>query len=327
MRIHACLATRITSRLFLLGTAAVATGCFIFGPSFPPITATKQVTASHEGTVTKMQVQTTLGNITISPSTDADAVTVEATITASGHDQQQADDRLAKTTVAIQDRGSLGILIKPMFPEPRHGNESADLTISIPEMKKIDITVDSSTGNIMITAVDGQTKAGTSTGDINVHDSKGPMVIDTSTGDVQIRQHVGNVEIDTSTGNIEIDQQSGGRVKADSSTGSIRITLADSGNGPVVADTSTDDIMLSVGSAFKGRVDLQAHLGLVTIKDPGNRVTSKAIEDSEGRIQIGEDGPTSSLDTSTGSITVTIRETMGESAAKTKQDQSAPQAP
>ena len=70
-----------------------------------------------------------------------------------------------------------------------------------------------------------------------------------------------------------------------------------------------------------------AEFGLVTIKDPGNRVTSKAIEDSEGRIQIGEDGPTSSLDTSTGSITVTIRETMGESAAKTKQDQSAPQAP
>ena len=60
MRTHTCLATRITSRLFLLGTVAMATGCFIFETSSPPITATKQVTASHEGTVTKMHVQTTL---------------------------------------------------------------------------------------------------------------------------------------------------------------------------------------------------------------------------------------------------------------------------
>ena len=254
-------------------------------------------------------------------------MTVEAAITASGHDQQQAEDRLAKTTIEIKDRGSLGILIEPKFPEPRHGNEKADLTISIPYMKKIDISVESSTGDIMITAVDGQTKAGTSTGNITVHDSKGAMTIDSSTGDVQIRQHVGNVDIDTSTGNIEIDQQSGGRIKVDSSTGSIQITLADTGNGPVVADTSTDDITLSVGSGFNGTVDLEASLGLVSINDPGKRVTSKNIKDSEGSIQVGEAGPTSSLGTSTGSITVTIREAMGESKEKAKQEKAAPKAP
>lgn len=308
MRNYALLATRTIGRPVLLITASmVLTGCFSFGSSSPPIKSTKMVTLTHEGSVTKLEVSTSLGNITISQTKDVDKLTINAEITTSGHDTQQADDRLAKTKIEVKDRGALGILIEPTFPEPRHGNERANLTIQLPALKKVDIVAGSSTGNITIGDINGAIKIETSTGSIIVRDSTGDANLDSSTGDVVVLRHIGGVDIDTSTGDIKINQQSGGAIKADSSTGSIRVTLADEGVGPVIADTSTDDIELSVGTDFRGRIDLEASLGKITIDDHDSRVTKSSIEDSEGTIHIGDTGPTSSLGTSIGDITVTIR--------------------
>lgn len=234
--------------------------------------------ARHKGTVSNsiqatneavdLDITTKNGNVIVRQDSDSDEITIEIALTTGGATQQEAKtryDAALKSAKAILNNGTLSVQLK--FPQPRYGNDGADITLVLPQIKEASVQ--------------------TSNGDVVIDSSKGDIAIDTSNGDVTISKSTGKIDIDTSNGDVDVD-------------------LLDSATGPVTISTSNSSVSLSVGSAFVGSITMSTSNSGVTLVDPGKRAKSSSIDDSDGSIDLGK-GPKSTIDTSNGPITVMLR--------------------
>ncbi len=183
----------------------------------------------------------------------------------------------------------------------------------------------------------------TSNGSIDLNGGAS-AVLDTSNGSIEVDGVHGNLHLDTSNGSIEVNG-SPGEVYADTSNGAIRLDLSGDHTGAITADTSNGKIVvemsgyqhdlvtlstsngaieLHTGPGYAADADLDtsngsikvylsdlpaglaisadAHSGRASSNLPGVSVSN---EYGTGSIKRAGDGPTISLDTSNGTISIT----------------------
>ncbi len=179
--------------------------------------------------------------------------------------------------------------IKAVWPEVRKGNEGVSFHIDAPGGRGV--------------------RASTSNGAITITGFAGGAEADTSNGAVQIEGHDGVIRADTSNGKITVLGATGA-VTADTSNGKVRVELADAGTGPVQIGSSNGAVVLIVGPGFAGRIDAETSNGSIQVLDEASTGRMTLIEDRKKSkvVQVGESDAKSIVETSNGSVKITVRD-------------------
>ena len=222
------------------------------------------------------------GRIEVSAEPGLDHVVIEARITCAANSYAEAQSRLDATRISVERLDDGTLEIQPVFPQPRHGNEGAALTVRVPAANGVNVST--SNGRIVVEGLSGPLKMRTSNGRVIVRDHTGPADIITSNGAVVVTGHVGTLAVGTSNGSVE----------AAGVTGPSRIT------------TSNGSVKLQVGASFAGAVSFDTSNGSITVIDHSGRITETRLGRSSGRVVVGEGGEASIVDTSNGSIKLVI---------------------
>ncbi|MHC4348054.1 MAG: DUF4097 family beta strand repeat-containing protein [Planctomycetota bacterium] len=248
-------------------------------------------------------VDTKNGRIEVVAEPQRSDILVEAHIRCKGRNQEEADQRLAATTLSITRDVDQRLVVKPVFPDLHRGGDGASISIRVPDAHGAHL--DSSNGSVVATMLSGELVIDTSNGSIKLTDHDGDARVDTSNGSVTVTDLSGSLWADTSNGRITL-KNVGGPVDADTSNGSIKLVLAADQSGPLKLDTSNGSITVEVGPAFAGTVSFDTSNGSIHVNDLSGRISSSSLSRNKGRITVGEGGQPSRLDTSNGSISFKI---------------------
>jgi hypothetical protein len=211
-----------------------------------------------------------------------DDVLVKATVRATT--QERAD---AVRVVGSAETGNLEI--SAVWPDQRRGSEGVSFVIEAPGGRAVDVT----TGN----------------GRVSVTGFAGGVNADSSNGQIIVTGHDGPLDLRTSNGKITVTDATG-VVNARTSNGKVSVQLADSANGPVHVDTSNGSIDMIVGPGFAGTVHTDTSNGSIRVQDESAvGLVQMLRDDKTAKVVRVRDGETeSTLDTSNGSVNVTVRE-------------------
>jgi DUF4097 and DUF4098 domain-containing protein YvlB len=113
---------------------------------------------------------------------------------------------------------------------------------------KVSVQARTSTGDVRVEHLQGDLRLSTSTGDIHVANARANLWAHTGSGDVEATE-LTSPDIDAATGTGDIGLGLVGpprRVRADTGTGDVSITVPASGSYRVDADAGTGDVNVGV---------------------------------------------------------------------------------
>ncbi len=228
-----------------------------------------------------LHVRTANGSIELTEAM-RDDVLVTATVRATT--QERAD--------AVQIVGSSvtgDLRISAVWPDERKGSEGVSFVIEAPGGRAVDVA--------------------TSNGRVTIDGFAGGVLAESSNGQLIVRGHDGPIDLHTSNGKITVTDATG-TVSVRTSNGRVTVNLADGAVGPVRARSSNGSIDLIVGPGFAGLVHTDTSNGSIGIHDETGSGRLEMVRDdrTEKVVRIGGGETESSLDTSNGSVSVTVRE-------------------
>jgi len=230
-------------------------------------------------------------------------VEIDATLTCGGDTKKEADERIKSANFSVERDAASTLVIKPSFPQPTHASDGASFIVRLPGARHA--TVKSSNGSVKVTGLAGELKVNTSNGGVTVNSHDGPATIATSNGFINITALKGSLNAKSSNGSVHATDIAG-PVGVSTSNGRVEVRLVNSQSGPLNLDTSNGGVKVTVGAMFNGMFKLDTSNGRIKITDTAGRVTSSEIEGSDGTVTVGEGGTTSVIDSSNGSIEITI---------------------
>ncbi|MGP8244829.1 MAG: DUF4097 family beta strand repeat-containing protein [Bryobacteraceae bacterium] len=210
------------------------------------------------------------------------------------------------------------VSIRAVRPTERRNNQGARFTLIVPKTVTLE-RVTASNGSIRVTGVAAAAHLHTSNGGIHALDLKGDLGVETTNGPVELDLIEGAVHAHTSNGHIHADRLRGG-LDATTSNGGIRATVERAG-GEVRAETTNGTIDLTLPAGFRSDVRAHTSNSSITLHLPADidarvdaHTTNGSISsDFEFRVQgeisknrlvgtIGSGGPLFDLSTVNGSI-------------------------
>jgi hypothetical protein len=213
--------------------------------------------------------------------------------------------------------------VRTVRPSGRRGNMGAKYVIHAPERARLDrlttsngsIKVDgfesdarlrTSNGKITVSRLRGHIEADTSNGAIALEDTRGQAVVSTSNGSIQADRVLGRFEAHTSNGSITahiVPDEGGSPIQADSSNGSITLTLEEPPTSDVRATTSNATVTVYLPDAT--RADISANTSNSSIRTEFDVLVSGLNKKkTELRGSINGGGPQVRLSTSNGGIRI-----------------------
>lgn len=237
---------------------------------------TSNVTAPHApgGSI---KVTSRNGAIAVKRAAVAD-VAITATL------RMTTQERIAQATISA-NRNAEGVLEIAALPPPGgwRTSEGCSFEVLVPDA----VPVDLETGN----------------GAIEIAGLAGVAKLRTSNGAIRVADHNGELDAKTSNGRIEADGVAG-KIVARSSNG--RIVLRQTVGAPVVANTSNGAVSVELAESFRGVLDIGTSNGSISLPGAAPSGVAKFLSESRrGRAKLTvEDGPTSTIRTSNGSVTV-----------------------
>jgi Toastrack DUF4097 len=191
------------------------------------------------------------------------AETFNGSVEISGWDQNTIDisgTKYGPTQAAADalpvdiEHSATSIDVRVVPPYDRKGRAGASLVIRVPRGVLLDRIV-SSNGHIITSDGVGPARLKTSNAKIQVSNLKGNLDAQTSNGGIELIAVDGDVVLHTSNGRIQVDRVTG-RVDATSSNASIRADISRP-DRTVRAETSNGSIELTIPANYRG--DLRAH--------------------------------------------------------------------
>jgi len=153
----------------------------------------------------QVTIHTARGSITVHP-TDSSSLDVSANMTASGSNEEGADEAMGKVPVKIEQNGN-SYTIEPVNQDNSDAQVSADLDVSMP--KTASVTAKSDRGDISISGLAGSVSVAAQKGDVDVHDIGGDVTAEIESGDAKIADIAGNVRLQGHGSDIEVDDVKG----------------------------------------------------------------------------------------------------------------------
>lgn len=241
-----------------------------------------------------IDVESENGSVKVRGSDEAQSVSVSAEIRA------KTVERLEATKIIASRNGEGALVLRVEWPEnKREGSEGVSFDVTLPDAHGV--TINTGNGRIELENLSGDARLDTSNGRIMVGDHDGPVFANTSNGRIEVDDIDGPVRLRTSNGRV-IASDVNGVVDIVTSNGSIEIELEDGVQGPSSAKTSNGSITLSIGGSLKGTLDLSTSNAQILVKRAGQTSTFKG----KAQIVLNGGGPTTTLSTSNGRITVEV---------------------
>ncbi len=150
--------------------------------------------------------------------------------------------------------------------------------LTVPQQYNLDL--DTSSGGILVTDLDGYIRAETSAGSLRFGKIKGTVRGRTSAGSIKLTSCDSTVDVKTSSGSIKIGDVAG-NVQAQTSSGSIRL---DSVGGTVNARTSSGSIRASLAGQPREACSLHTSAGSITVTLMPDITVDVDAETSAGRV-------------------------------------------
>lgn len=295
MRWSRVLTAHAITRAAILGVpvvlAAPLTGCTV-NTGADLETETRTVAVEHRSG--PIDVATENGAVFVRARPGASEVTINAEVRA------RTQERLAQTVVIAERTGEGALRLRVRWPEERrYGNEGVSFDIALPDATGA--TIDTKNGRIEIAGLSGEARLTTSNGRIVVDGHDGPLFATTSNGRIEVEDIRGGATLRTSNGRV-VAEGVRGPVDVRTSNGAVEIELHPDGPGPVQVSTSNGSISLEAGKGLAATLELSSSNGKIVVR--------RGVETMEfrktARVEINGGGPTGTLSTSNGSITVKI---------------------
>jgi hypothetical protein len=137
---------------------------------------------------------------------EGDGLHVMANKSASGATEPEAQERMKKVKVVIEQTGG-GYVVHPVNQGDSQGTVGVDLNVTLPP--KIALWVNTSHGNVSISEIAGPVTAGSGNGDIEIHNSGSDVSAKMSKGDARITGVAGNLSVAGRGNEVEISDVKG----------------------------------------------------------------------------------------------------------------------
>jgi len=218
----------------------------------------------------------------------------------------------------VIDHTADSVTIRAVRPTERRNNQGARFTLLVPKNVILE-RVTASNGSIRVTGIAGPAHLHTSNGEIRAIDLKGDLGVETTNGAVELHLIEGAVHPHTANGHIHAErlrgaldattsnggiraavERAGGEVRAETSNGTVELTLPAGFRSDVRAHTSNSSITLHLPAEVNARVD--AHTTNGTISSDFEFRVQGEISKSRLAGTIGSGGPLFDLNTVNGSI-------------------------
>ncbi|MGE5376464.1 MAG: DUF4097 family beta strand repeat-containing protein [Bacteroidota bacterium] len=258
------------------------------------VDATKPVT---------LKVEDAAGGVTVTGA-DVANVQVKAVKTAYDSTQARADAELKTIKYTIEQTGNV-ITLKYELPKSMNFNnkvDTVDFIVTVPTETSVDIN--SSTGNVDVSGLQGQVAIENRFGDITVGKVDGALQAKTNSGSVDVTSvaaGTGNINLNSGFGTIAMVQASGADVQVESSSGALHLkNVRASGDMGLSSDFGT--VKFDSGSAASLTASTKS--GAVELTSV-NISGTLAVRDDFGEINLEQVHAQSyDLQTNSGSITV-----------------------
>ena len=229
------------------------------------------------------------------------------------------EDLLRQIKVEGVQQGN-ALRLRTIRREPRRGNCGAKYILRVPKKMMLEGIV-SSNGGIRVENIVGNARLQSSNGSIKIRSVEGNLEAKTSNASIDVSSLIGDFVGRTSNGSIRVDGLQGGfaattsnssitarveklaegrRVQADSSNGSIDLSLPDYKGQAMDLDTSNSGIVLRLPS--KLNADLRASTSNSSVSSEFEMTMTGAISKTRMDGKIGNGGGPIRLTTSNGSI-------------------------
>ncbi|MEW6745870.1 MAG: DUF4097 family beta strand repeat-containing protein [Planctomycetota bacterium] len=242
-----------------------------------------------------LRVETVNGNIAVTLSEGPPEVRAEI--------RAQTKERLEQTVVLADTQVDGTLFVHVEWPGgERRSNEGCSFEIKVPGANGV--TLRTSNGVLTMEGLSGTARLDSSNGSITVRRHAGSLQARTSNGSVKLRKVEGEVDARSSNGRIEV-LDAAAAVSVHTSNGRLEIRLTPQNAGPVNASTSNGSVELAIGAAFTGELRLDTSNGRVRF-DGAPPAGLLSLDKTFAHLQFGEGGPASSVETSNGSIEVSL---------------------
>jgi hypothetical protein len=241
-----------------------------------------------------IDVVTENGAVVIRADSSAASVTVNAEVRA------KTVERLDATQIVAERRDDGVLALRVEWPDgKRQSNEGVSFEITVPDAHGV--KVETGNGRVTLEGLAGDARVETSNGRVSIEDHRGPVVVGTSNGRIELEDIEGTADLRTSNGRI-IARDIHGAVTAHTSNGAIEIDLESGVQGACSARTSNGAITFKAAKSMRASLDLSSSNGKIVVDRGGETMEFK----NSARVELNGGGPTCTLTTSNGRITVEI---------------------
>jgi len=209
--------------LAVLGLTACDIEEVIEGFATARVEASETQTASFTLAVAPtLEIESSNGAVTIRGVEGQADVQVKATLRSRGETLEEAEERLEKVILHMDQDGDR-IVLRYVSSEQvddvaKYSGVSFDVTL--PPAADVDVNVETSNGTIDLENIEGLAELDTSNGRIRVTDFAGEVSADTSNGAIDVTRSTGTFRLDTSNGSIDV-REFAGAIDAETSNGAI----------------------------------------------------------------------------------------------------------
>jgi Putative adhesin len=202
------------------------------------------------------------GQVRVEGVEGSNTVEYEATRYAAGSDPAAAKQQASEVHVDITREDSR-ITIKT----EGGGDTGADYALRIPAGASVE--VESEAGDVEISGLTGNVKAGAEAGDVTVNDVGGGVKIEAPKGDVtvaNVNTDTGGAELEVGAGDVALEDLILGTLEANVEAGSVTLSGRFSGDGRVSVETG--DIIARLPAEDTRDLTLQTRVGSVLREPP-----------------------------------------------------------
>ena len=179
------------------------------------------------------------------------------------------------------------------------------------------VLADTGSGSITVENFSGFVKADTGSGSISITNTKGDIDADTGSGSIKINKVTGNVKADTGSGSVLVNDYLGGeKLQIDTGSGSVRVN-GDLGNiNNLVIDTGSGSVKLVSTHAPSLKINIDTGSGSANVDLPNLKVQKNKGGDFIGTA--GDGRGRASIDTGSGSVSFRMDSNYDNSYEKPK---------
>lgn len=240
------------------------------GCSIPGLTLNGRFTEEQDFTfaatgIASIHAETANGAIVLS-ATEIPEIKIHAVKTIKATTDEKAKEYAAEVVLKAEQEGDV---LKVYYTQPKGWKQvQIDVSYTIQCPPALDLTIQTTNGNIEMLGPDKTVDANTTNGSIILTGGRGTLSLHTTNGNVKVEKATGKIEASTTNGNVSVDMDVL-EENADLSTtnGGVHIHVG-KGGAPIRAGSTNGSISVSLPADFNGQLDASTWNGSISSDFP-----------------------------------------------------------